>query len=114
MDDFIDDGPEEMEDYSKYIKDIFGYDKSKYRGLDEDDIDNMESTFAQQMREDIRSTKLGKCFSVFINLLENSCVFYNFRNNGRFRRHTKRKRRETYESQAKKIIINIIYFYIFF
>ncbi|KAF2901726.1 hypothetical protein ILUMI_04454 [Ignelater luminosus] len=59
MDDFIDDGPEETEDYSKYIKDIFGYDKSRYRGVDEDDIDNMESSFAQQMREDIRSTKLG-------------------------------------------------------
>ncbi|KAF5274332.1 hypothetical protein FQR65_LT17031 [Abscondita terminalis] len=59
MDDFIDDGPEEMQDYSKYIKDIFGYDKSKYRGMDDDDVDNMESTFAQQMKEDVRSTKLG-------------------------------------------------------
>lgn len=59
MDDFIDDDPNEMEDYSKYIKDIFGYDKSKYRGADEDDVDNMESSFAQQMKEDIRSTKLG-------------------------------------------------------
>lgn len=28
MDDFIDDGPEEQ-DYSKYIKEIFGYDKAK-------------------------------------------------------------------------------------
>lgn len=28
MDDFIDDGPEEQ-DYSRYIKEIFGYDKSK-------------------------------------------------------------------------------------
>lgn len=58
MDDFIDDGPEDMQDYSSYIKDIFGYDKSKYRDVDEDD-DNMESSFAQQMREDVRSTKLG-------------------------------------------------------
>lgn len=28
MDDFIDDGPEEQ-DYSKYIKEIFGYDRAK-------------------------------------------------------------------------------------
>ncbi|KAF5290549.1 hypothetical protein FQA39_LY14678 [Lamprigera yunnana] len=59
MDDFIDDGPDEMQDYSKYIKDIFGYDKSKYRCMDDDDVDNMESSFAQQMKEDVRSTKLG-------------------------------------------------------
>uniref|UniRef100_A0A1Y1K459 Uncharacterized protein n=1 Tax=Photinus pyralis TaxID=7054 RepID=A0A1Y1K459_PHOPY len=58
MDDFIDDGPEDMQDYSTYIKDIFGYDRNKYRDID-DDVDNMESTFAQQMREDVRSTKLG-------------------------------------------------------
>ncbi|EFA13317.1 protein SPT2 homolog [Tribolium castaneum] len=58
MDDFIDDGPEEGEDYSKYISEIFGYDKSKYRNVD-DDIDNMESTFAQQMREEVISTKIG-------------------------------------------------------
>ncbi|KAK5643200.1 hypothetical protein RI129_007045 [Pyrocoelia pectoralis] len=58
MDDFIDDGPEDSQDYSTYIKDIFGYDRNKYRDVD-DDVDNMESTFAQQMREDVRSTKLG-------------------------------------------------------
>ncbi|XP_063923208.1 protein SPT2 homolog [Zophobas morio] len=58
MDDFIDDGPEESEDYSKYISEIFGYDKSRYRNVD-DDIDNMESTFAQQMREEVISTKIG-------------------------------------------------------
>lgn len=58
MDDFIDDGPEEDGDYSKYISEIFGYDKSKYRNADED-VDNMESTFAQQMREECISTKIG-------------------------------------------------------
>lgn len=57
MDDFIDDGPEEQ-DYSKYIKEIFGYDKSKYRGMD-DDCDNMESSFSQQMREEYVSKKIG-------------------------------------------------------
>lgn len=58
MDDFIDDGPEEGEDYSKYISEIFGYDKSKYRSI-EDDVDNMESSFSQQMKEEFISTKIG-------------------------------------------------------
>lgn len=60
MDDFIDDGPQEdfSNDYSKYISEIFGYDKSKYKYADDDD-DNMESTFAQQMREEVISTKIG-------------------------------------------------------
>ncbi|KAJ8981326.1 hypothetical protein NQ317_015459 [Molorchus minor] len=57
MDDFIDDD-EQVDDYSKYISEIFGYDKSKYRDVD-DDVDNMESTFAQQMREEVISTKIG-------------------------------------------------------
>ncbi|KAL1509293.1 hypothetical protein ABEB36_004055 [Hypothenemus hampei] len=57
LDDFIDDGPEEQ-DYSGYIKEIFGYDKSRYRDMD-DDVDNMESSFAQQMKEEVISTKIG-------------------------------------------------------
>lgn len=57
MDDFIDDDPQEN-DYSKYIKEIFGYDKSKYR-YDDDDVDNMESNFAQQQREEFISKKIG-------------------------------------------------------
>ncbi|KAG8225831.1 hypothetical protein J437_LFUL004760 [Ladona fulva] len=62
LDDFIDDGPEEGEDYSKYIKEIFGYDKSRYRGRDFEDDDEdecMESSFSQQMKEEYVSTKLG-------------------------------------------------------
>lgn len=57
MDDFIDDGDEEM-DYSSQIKAIFGYDKSRYRDEDFDDRE-MESTFAQQMREEFISKKIG-------------------------------------------------------
>ncbi|KAL3266429.1 hypothetical protein HHI36_010603 [Cryptolaemus montrouzieri] len=59
MDDFIDDGPEEEEDYSKYISEIFGYNKSKYASYDDDDDDIMESSFAQQMKEEVISTKMG-------------------------------------------------------
>uniref|UniRef100_A0A182RL74 Protein SPT2 homolog n=1 Tax=Anopheles funestus TaxID=62324 RepID=A0A182RL74_ANOFN len=59
MDDFIDDDDCE-EDYSSAIKDIFGYDRSRYRDeyYDEDDA-NMESTYAQQMREEYISKKIG-------------------------------------------------------
>lgn len=66
MDDFIDDGPEDCSnDYSKYISEIFGYDKSRYKHIDEDD-DNMESTFAQQMREEVISTKIGMLYYCYI------------------------------------------------
>lgn len=57
MDDFIDDDPQQN-DYSKYIKEIFGYDKSRYRDED-DDTYNMESNFAQQQREEFVSKKIG-------------------------------------------------------
>uniref|UniRef100_A0A1A9WVB6 Protein SPT2 homolog n=1 Tax=Glossina brevipalpis TaxID=37001 RepID=A0A1A9WVB6_9MUSC len=57
MDDFIDDGDAE-EDYSTHIKAIFGYDKSRYRDLDEDDT-AMESSFAQVQREEYISKKIG-------------------------------------------------------
>ncbi|XP_058827777.1 protein SPT2 homolog [Topomyia yanbarensis] len=57
MDDFIDDGDAE-EDYSSHIRAIFGYDKSRYRDEDFDDR-QMESNYAQQMREEFISKKLG-------------------------------------------------------
>lgn len=56
MDDFIDDGDEE--DVSRHIKEIFGYDKRKYSRVD-DDCADMESSFAQQMREEVISTKIA-------------------------------------------------------
>ncbi|XP_059051309.1 protein SPT2 homolog [Achroia grisella] len=58
MDDFIDDGEENM-DYSRHIKEIFGYDKSKYRDMDDDDDPMMESSFARQQREEYISKKIG-------------------------------------------------------
>lgn len=58
MDDFIDDGDAE-EDYSKHIKEIFGYDKSKYRNIDDDDDPTMESSFSRQMHEEYVSKKIG-------------------------------------------------------
>ncbi|CAH0628591.1 unnamed protein product [Chrysodeixis includens] len=58
LDDFIDDGDDEM-DYSRHIKEIFGYDKSKYRDMDDDDDPMMESSFARQQREEYISKKIG-------------------------------------------------------
>ncbi|XP_034937637.1 protein SPT2 homolog [Chelonus insularis] len=60
LDDFIDDDDPhaESEDYSKYISEIFGYDKRKYRNFDDDDT-NMESNYAQQLKEEFVSTKIG-------------------------------------------------------
>ncbi|XP_018406120.1 PREDICTED: protein SPT2 homolog isoform X2 [Cyphomyrmex costatus] len=58
--DFIDDGPEDNEeDYSKHISEIFGYDKSKYRNIDDEDDAVMESNFAQQLKEEYISSKIG-------------------------------------------------------
>lgn len=57
MDDFIDDGDAE-EDVSSHIRAIFGYDKNRFRDEDFDDRE-MESTFAQQMREEYISKKIG-------------------------------------------------------
>ncbi|XP_054169272.1 probable serine/threonine-protein kinase cdc7 [Oppia nitens] len=61
MDDFIDDGPQEAEenDYSSHIREIFGYDKRKYRNIVDDDDDIQESSFVQCMKEDARSARLG-------------------------------------------------------
>ncbi|XP_053677893.1 protein SPT2 homolog [Anopheles nili] len=59
MDDFIDDGDCD-EDYSSAIKEIFGYDKSRFRDERFDDEDyNMESSYAQQMHEEYISKKIG-------------------------------------------------------
>lgn len=60
LEDFIDDEVEEhSEDYSKYISEIFGYDKNKYKFVDNEDDVAMESSFAQQLKEEYVSTKIG-------------------------------------------------------
>lgn len=93
MDDFIDDGPQDdySNDYSKYISEIFGYDKSKYRYAD-DDVDNMETSFAQQMREEVISTKIG--MQIHSVLMIMFIKHYCFRYNGRFRRYENGRRRK--------------------
>lgn len=60
LDDFIDDGDCE-EDISLHIRNIFGYDRRRYRDQDDDDR-GMESSFAQMQREEFISKKLGEYF----------------------------------------------------
>ncbi|XP_015115247.1 protein SPT2 homolog [Diachasma alloeum] len=74
LDDFIDDGPEGgAEDYSKYISEIFGYDKNRYSAYDEDD-DNMESNYAQQLKEEFVSTKIGKILDLILGSRDFCCI----------------------------------------
>ncbi|CAI9725212.1 Hypothetical predicted protein [Octopus vulgaris] len=62
MDGFIDDEPidDDCQSVSKYIRSIFGYDRRKFKDEDMSDIDKMETTFSQQMKEEIRSAKIGR------------------------------------------------------
>jgi len=59
LDDFIDDGDGDDVDVSKYIKEIFGYDKSRYRD-DDDDLATMESSYSQIEKEESRSSKIAR------------------------------------------------------
>lgn len=64
MADFIDDGPEVEEEYepeySSVIRDIFGYDKRKYRYIADDEEDDIEeASFAQCMKEEKQSLRAG-------------------------------------------------------
>lgn len=60
MDDFIDDGPQDDEDVSRHIREIFGYDKRKYQRIQEEDDDEcMESNYASILKEEFISTKTG-------------------------------------------------------
>jgi protein SPT2 len=60
MDDFIDDSDAKI-DVSAQIRNIFGYDRRKFR--DEDDFDDrsMETNrFSDVMKEEARSARIGK------------------------------------------------------
>ncbi|XP_064480775.1 protein SPT2 homolog [Ornithodoros turicata] len=59
LDGFIDDGPtSEGLDYSEHIREIFGYDRRKFADFD-DDEEALESSYAQQMKEEVRSARIG-------------------------------------------------------
>ncbi len=60
MDDFIDDSDAKV-DISSEIRKIFGYDRRKYRNEADFDDRSMENNrFADVMREEARSARLGR------------------------------------------------------
>ncbi|XP_038047514.1 protein SPT2 homolog [Patiria miniata] len=61
-DGFIDDTPLEEgggEDVSHYIKEIFGYDKSKYEDVSDWQLRNMEASYREVQQEEARTARLG-------------------------------------------------------
>ncbi|XP_078076709.1 protein SPT2 homolog [Mustelus asterias] len=59
MDDFIDDAGESQDEISKHIKDIFGYDRRKYRDESDYALRYMESSWKEQQKEEAKSLHLG-------------------------------------------------------
>ncbi|XP_057691610.1 protein SPT2 homolog [Corythoichthys intestinalis] len=59
MDDFIDDGGDEQEEVSKHIKEIFGYDRSRYKEESDYALKFMESSWRDMQKEEARSLKMA-------------------------------------------------------
>ncbi|KAM9853978.1 protein SPT2 homolog [Aulostomus maculatus] len=59
MDDFIDDGEEEQEEISKHIKEIFGYDRSRYKDESDYALKFMESSWRDMQKEEARSLRMA-------------------------------------------------------
>lgn len=59
MDDFIDDEGEDQDEISKHIREIFGYDKNKYKDESDYALKFMESSWKEQQKEEARSLRLG-------------------------------------------------------
>ncbi|XP_076861821.1 protein SPT2 homolog isoform X2 [Brachyhypopomus gauderio] len=59
MDDFIDDEGEEQDEISKHIREIFGYDRTKYKDESDYALKFMESSWKDQQKEEARSLRLA-------------------------------------------------------
>uniref|UniRef100_A0A8D0CDN8 Protein SPT2 homolog n=1 Tax=Salvator merianae TaxID=96440 RepID=A0A8D0CDN8_SALMN len=59
MEDFIDDEGEPQEEISKHIKEIFGYDRSRYKDESDYALRYMESSWREQQKEEAKSLRLG-------------------------------------------------------
>ncbi|XP_075402099.1 protein SPT2 homolog [Tenrec ecaudatus] len=59
MDDFIEDEGEPQEEISKHIREIFGYDRKKYKDESDYALRYMESTWKEQQKEEAKSLRLG-------------------------------------------------------
>lgn len=65
MDDFIDDSEIDCGNISAEISRIFNYDRRRYVYNDEESDDEcMESSVAQQMREENRTLRIGKSLRI--------------------------------------------------
>ncbi|XP_023575103.1 protein SPT2 homolog [Octodon degus] len=59
MDDFIEDEGEPQEEISKHIREIFGYDRKKYKDESDYALRYMESSWKEQQKEEAKSLRLG-------------------------------------------------------
>ncbi|GAA6108078.1 protein SPT2 homolog isoform X1 [Tachysurus ichikawai] len=59
MDDFIDDEGGDQDEISKHIREIFGYDRKKYKDESDYALKFMESSWKEQQKEEARSLRLG-------------------------------------------------------
>ncbi|XP_041132236.1 protein SPT2 homolog isoform X2 [Polyodon spathula] len=59
MEDFIDDEGGDQDEVSKHIREIFGYDRSKYKDESDYALRYMESSWKDQQKEEARSLKLA-------------------------------------------------------
>ncbi|XP_038190265.1 protein SPT2 homolog [Arvicola amphibius] len=60
MDDFIEDEGDPQEEISKHIREIFGYDRRKYKDESDYALRYMESSWQEQQEEEAKSLRLGK------------------------------------------------------
>ncbi|XP_069755294.1 protein SPT2 homolog isoform X2 [Narcine bancroftii] len=59
MDDFIDDAGESQDEISKHIKEIFGYDRTKYKDESDYALRYIESSWREQQKEEAKSLRMG-------------------------------------------------------
>ncbi|XP_043980465.1 protein SPT2 homolog [Gambusia affinis] len=59
MDDFIDDGGEEQDEISRHIKEIFGYDRKRYKDESDYALKFMESSWKDLQKEEARSLRMA-------------------------------------------------------
>nr|XP_057931910.1 protein SPT2 homolog [Doryrhamphus excisus]XP_057932445.1 protein SPT2 homolog [Doryrhamphus excisus] len=59
MEDFIDDGDDEQAEVSRHIKEIFGYDRSKYKDESDYALKFMESSWQDMQKEEAKSLRMA-------------------------------------------------------
>jgi len=72
-DDFIDDS-ETTVNPSKYIREIFGYDKRRFADSDEEDLSNMEASYSQIEKEEQRSARIARIEDEYEAMKEEEAV----------------------------------------